>query len=257
MAPSRALITGASSGIGEAFARRLAARGSDVVLVARRADRLEDLARELEGHGQRVEVLAVDLTDPDGVTQVERRLVAADQPVDLLVNNAGFGTTGRFVDLPVERELEMIELNVVALVRLTRAALGPMVARGDGSIVNVSSMAGFQALPRTATYAATKAFVTIFTESVAEEVRGTGVTVQALCPGFTRTEFHGTNNYDVSRVPKVTWQSPDQVVDASLRGIDHRRVVVVPGALNRLTATVSWLTPRSVVRRVAAAVVRR
>ena len=257
MTPTRALVTGASSGIGETFARRLAAAGSDLVLVARRADRLHELATDLKADGRHIEVLPADLTDPDDLAEVEMRLAAADQPVDFLVNNAGFGTTGAFVELPLERELEMIELNVVSLVRLTRAAMAAMVPRGVGAIVNVSSLAGFQALPRTATYAATKAFVTSFTEAVAEEVRASGVTIQALCPGFTRTEFHATNNFDMGWIPSMSWQSSEQVVDASLRAIGRGRVVVVPGPLNRLLVAASWLTPRGLARRIVDIAVRR
>ncbi len=257
MVPSRALVTGASSGIGEVFARRLAAAGADVVLVARRHDRLAALARELGAGPVEIEVLPADLTDDDGLAAVERRLAATDRPVDLLVNCAGFGTTGHFAELPVEREVAMIGLNVVALVRLTHAGLVAMADRGNGTIVNVSSMAGFQALPRTATYAATKAFVTNFTEALAEEARGSGVHLQALCPGFTRTEFHTTNAFDVGRLPGWAWQSPEEVVDASISALGRNRVVVVPGALNRVAVTASWLAPRSVVRRVVSVLVRR
>lgn len=257
MAPSRALVTGASSGIGEVFARRLAAAGADLVLVARRLERLHALAQELGGPHTKVEVLLADLTDDDGLAAVEQRLAAMERPVDLLVNSAGFGTTGYFAELPVEREVAMIGLNVVALVRLTHAGLVAMADRGKGAIVNVSSMAGFQALPRTATYAATKAFVTNFTEALAEEARGSGVHLQALCPGFTRTEFHTTNAFDAGRLPGLAWQSAEKVVDASLAALKRNRVVVVPGALNRVAATASWLAPRSVVRRLASTVVRR
>lgn len=253
----RALVTGASSGIGEAFVRRLAAQGHDVVLVARREDRLRALATELSGHGVDVEVLAADLTSEEGVMSVEQRLTVPTKAVDLLVNNAGFGTSGSFTDLALERELEMIELNVVALVRLTRAALGSMRDRGTGSIVNVSSMASFQALPRNATYAATKAFVTSFTEALAEEVRGSGIRLQALCPGFTHTEFHTTAAWNSGWLPGSVWQSAEQVVEASLAALASGRVVVVPGLLNKVAARASWLLPRSVVSRLVNAGARR
>ena len=253
----RALVTGASSGIGEAFVRRLAEQGQDVVLVARREDRLRALATELSGHGVEVEVLAADLTTEEGVVSVEQRLTAPTKPVDLLVNNAGFGSSGAFTDLALGRELEMIELNVVAVVRLTRAALDTMSDRGAGSIVNVSSMASFQALPRNATYAATKAFVTSFTEALAEEVRGSGVRLQALCPGFTETEFHTTAAWSSGWLPSSAWQSPEQVVDASLAALGSGRVVVVPGMLNKVAARASWLLPRKVVSRLVNAGARR
>ena len=253
----RALVTGASSGIGEAFVRRLAAQGHDVVLVARREDRLRALATELSGHGVDVEVLAADLTSEEGVVSVEQRLTVPTKAVDLLVNNAGFGTSGSFTDLALERELEMIELNVVALVRLTRAALNSMRDRGTGSIVNVSSIASFQALPRNATYAATKAFVTSFTEALAEEVRGSGIRLQALCPGFTHTEFHTTAAWSSSWLPGSVWQSPEQVVEASLGALESGRVVVVPGVLNKVAARASWLLPRNLVSRLVNAGARR
>lgn len=254
---TRALVTGASSGIGETFARRLAARGTHLVVVARREDRLDALAAELASARVDVEVLPADLLTDEGLATVERRLAAPEQPVDLLVNNAGFGITGTFAESPLERDLAMVELNVVALVRLTRAGLVAMAERGSGAIVNLSSLAGFQAVPSTAVYAATKAFVTSFTEAVAEEARGSGVRLQALCPGLTRTEFHEVNAFDVGWLPDAAWQSAGQVVDASLNALESGRVVVVPGALNRMTAAMSWLTPRALRRRLVGVAVRR
>ncbi len=227
------------------------------MLVARRIDRLRALASELAGQGLTVEVIEADLTDSDGVAVVEQRLTATEGPVDLLVNNAGFGTTGTFAELPLERELAMIELNVSTVVRLTHAAVGAMAARGSGTIVNVSSLAAFQPLPKSATYAATKAFVLSFTEAVADEARGTGVRFQVLCPGLTRTSFHEVNDFHLGWLPEFVWQSAEEVVDASLAALDRRRVVVVPGLLNRLTATASSLAPSQVVRWVTSALVRR
>lgn len=253
----RALVTGASSGIGEAFARRLAAQGHDLVLVARREDRLQALAAELAGGDVDVEVLVADLTTEEGLAEVESRLASPTEVVGLLVNNAGFGTTGAFAELDLARELEMIDLNVVALVRLTRAGLDAMIGRGDGAIVNVSSLAGFQALPHTATYAASKAFVTSFTEALAEEVRGAGVRLQVLCPGFTRTEFHSRAEWNLSWLPGPSWQSSAQVVDASLAALSTGRVVVIPGILNKVTARASWLLPRGFLRRVVSISTRR
>jgi short-subunit dehydrogenase len=248
---SRALVTGASSGIGEAFARRLAARGTALVLVARREDRLEALAKELDVAS---EVVAADLADPDDLRRVEERVASATDPVDLLVNNAGFGTTGPFATLPVEREEEEIRVNVLAVVRLSRAALPGMVERGAGGIVNVSSLAAFQPDPGNATYGATKAFVLNFSEALSEELRKTGVKVQALCPGYTRTEFQTTAEYETSRIPKAVWQTPDQVVDASLAALDRGKVLCVPGPHNKVAAVGSGFLPRVVRRKLAGAV---
>ena len=176
-----ALITGASAGIGTAFARRLADRGHDLVIVARRKDRLDDLAQEITKSSNReVEVLVADLESAKGVRVVEDRVVDADRPVDLLVNNAGFGTSGRFDQLPIEAEEAEINLNVIALVRLTHAALGAMVERGHGGVINVSSVGAYQPTPHSATYAATKAFVSSFTNAIHEELRGTGVKAMVL-----------------------------------------------------------------------------
>ncbi|MDQ1533791.1 MAG: uncharacterized protein QOF28_1552, partial [Actinomycetota bacterium] len=183
-----ALVTGASAGIGAEFVSQLASRGNDVVLVARDAARLEALATELGArHRVQTEVLVADLTDPAQLACIEDRLTDRARPVDVLVNNAGFGTNGRFSELDRDIETREVNLNVVALVRLTHAALGPMTERGSGGVLNVSSLAGGQPTPGNATYGATKAFVTSFTQSVREELRGTGVKITLVCPGFTRT----------------------------------------------------------------------
>jgi uncharacterized protein len=246
-----ALVTGASSGIGREFARRLAADGSDLVLVARRRDRLDELAEQLHGdHGTAVEVLPADLTDPEERGRVEKRLTETDPGIDLLINNAGVPLSGRFSRVDVDRHDALVRLNVLAVVRLTHAALGAMVDRGRGGIINVSSMAGFQALPREATYAASKAFVTNFTEAVAEEVRGTGVHVLALCPGFVRTEFHPDEEIERSPLPSRIWMDPQPVVDAALKSLRRGQVICVPGGGYKVARVVSEATPRSVVRRV-------
>jgi len=251
----RALVTGASSGIGRAFAVSLAASGTGLVLVARRRDRLDDLAAELRAaHGTEVEVLTADLTDHDDLAGVEFRLGDEARPVDLLVNNAGFATSGRFVDLPVDGEVTEIRLNVVAPVRLTRAALPGMIARGHGGVVNVSSIAALQPLPHWATYAATKAYLTSFSEAVHEEVRGHGVTVLALMPGFTHTEFHGHAGVPPVGIPGALWMDAEEVVSSALRALHRRRASRVPGLLNRAVATASRLTPRTLSRRILARV---
>src|SRR5258708_483519 len=249
-----ALITGASVGIGEQFARQLSERGHDVVLVARDAARLEALAKEIEGRsGARAEGLAADLTDDLQLATVEARV----RTVDLLVNNAGFGTFGAFHTLDIETEIREIDLNVTALVRLTRAAAGAMVERGSGGILNVSSLAGFQPGPSNAVYSATKAFVTSFTEAVHEELKGTGVSVTALCPGFTHTEFQVRANAPASSVPGFLWQEAPEVARAGLDGVAKNRSIVIPGAVNKVMGNLSAVTPHAITRRVGAAVLKR
>jgi short-subunit dehydrogenase len=255
----RALVTGASSGIGEAFARWLAADGVDLVVVARRAERLEALATALRSSVCRVEVLPADLTDAAGLERVAARLTDAAAPVDLLVNNAGFGTFGSFWELPLDGELAEIDTNVTALVRLTHAALGRMVPEGRGAVLNVSSVAGNQPGPGNAVYAATKAFVTTFTEGIAEELRGTGVTATALCPGLTTSEFHDVAGVsDVRRRgPGVLWMTADDVARDGLDAAAKGRVVHVTGLGNRVLAGLSGIAPRGVKRRAAGAVLAR
>jgi short-subunit dehydrogenase len=252
----RALVTGASAGIGEAFARALAAQQHDLVLVARRGDRLEALAKELcERHRIAASAHVADLSeDADLVALAEG--IASDPP-DLLVNNAGFGSMGPFAELDVERELEQIRLNVLALVRLTRAALPGMLERGRGGIINVSSLAGQSPGPFTAIYAATKAFVTSFSEALHEEVRGSGVVVQALLPGFTRTEFQEVAGVDPGLVPAVAWMRPEPVVAASLAALRRGDAICIPGLGNRLLGGFTSLAPRGFARRVLGSIQRR
>jgi uncharacterized protein len=253
-----ALVTGASAGIGRAFAQRLAARGHDLVLVARDGTRLAALGEDLEReHSIAAELLAADLVSTAGIAAVEARLRDAERPVDLLVNNAGFGTFGRFAELDVEAEVQEIELNVVALVRLTGAALAAMEARGAGAIVNVSSLAAYQPAPMSATYGATKAFVHSFTHALREEARGSGVQVLLVCPGYTHTEFHDRAGLGPTGVPEFAWQSATTVVDAALRDLDRGRSVSIPGALNRAAAALSSAAPAGITRRVAGLVIKR
>lgn len=250
-ARKRALVTGASAGIGMAFAERLAADGFDLILVARDRQRLDALAERLaRDHVVRAEALPADLIDP-----LERGLVenvVEDTPLDLLVNNAGFGTVGAFAAADADAEEREVQLNAIALMRLTRAALPEMVARGRGAIINVSSLAAFQPAPYTATYAATKAFVNSFTEALHEELRGSGVVLQALCPGFTRTEFQHRAGVDVSRIPDMAWMDAAAVVDASLAALARRELICVPGLANQALAALSAAVPRSWSRRLAA-----
>lgn len=246
-----ALVTGASSGIGESFARQLAAGGCDLVIVARRADRLEALAAELKDrHGVAVEVLVADLTEPQQLRAVEERLADARQPIELLVNNAGFGSAGPFVKLPVDREDSQVRLNVLALVRLTHAALPVMTERRHGGVLNVSSLAGFFPSPGNATYSASKAFVTTFSESLHGEVRRRGVHVTALCPGFTRTEFQETSGMGDRGLPELAWLDRDAVVREGLRAVAAGRAVCVPGAQYKVAPVLARVVPHPLLRAV-------
>ncbi len=246
----RALVTGASSGIGEEFARQLAKKGYDLVLVARRKDRLDKLAAELsQAHSIAAEVLEADLSGTEGVSSVETRLAAGD--IDLLVNNAGFGTRGEFAALSVWRELEEIDVNIKALMVLTHAALQSMIQRRQGIIINVASMAGFQPVPFMSTYAASKAFVLHFSEGLHEEVKRQGVTVTCLCPGGVGTEFQQVAGLERRRMPKIGWQTTDKVVAAALRAAFVGRAIVVPGAVNRAGVATVKFAPRFLARRIA------
>lgn len=252
-----AIVTGASAGIGAAFAERLAREAYDLVLVARRRERLDALAEKLaRTHDLRADVLAADLGSAEGVRAVEAR-IAAEPALELLVNNAGFGTSGAFADLDRDGEEEEVRLNVLALLRLTHAAVGAMRPRGHGSVINVSSLAGFQPAPFNATYAATKAFVNAFTQGVAEELRGSGVRLQLLCPGFTRTEFQEVAGVRTDDIPDFAWMSPEAVVEASMTGLRNGDLVVIPGVGNKVMGAVLRAMPASVVRRLGGVVLRR
>ena len=248
-----ALITGASSGIGEAVARDVAARGvGRLILVARRHDALERVAEELRGeHGTTVEVLLADLAEPSGRSLVGDRLADAGSPVELLVNNAGFGTSGRFAELDPAAEERMVAVNVVALQQLTRAVLPGMLERGRGAVVNVASIASLVPMPDMATYAATKAFVASFSEALHEETRGTGVTVSAALVGFTRTEFadHLPAGTGAEGVPAFAWMDAADVAREMVDGASKGQALIVPGLGYRVaTAAISPL-PRTARRR--------
>lgn len=223
------LITGATAGIGAAFARRLAADRHDLVLVARNGARLGESAAELrERFGVGVEVLQADLATDDGIGAVESRLRDDGlPPVDVLVNNAGFGNRGHFLEAPMADELRMLTLHCEAVLRLTAAAAEGMRRRGRGSVINVASVAAF--MPR-GTYAASKAWVVRFTEGAALDLRGSGIRFLALCPGFVRTEFHRRAGMDTDRLPGWAWLDADKVVAAGLRDLARGRVVSVPDA---------------------------
>jgi len=253
-----ALVTGATAGIGRAFVDALAARGDDVVLVARDGDRLESIAAEIrDTHHVDATPLVADLLDEGGLAVVEARLRNAADPVDLLVNNAGMGTFGTFADLDVAREDRSIRLNVLALMRLSHAALDSMLKRRSGAIVNLSSLAAYQPDPWSATYGATKAWVLSFSHALHEETRGTGVHVMALCPGYTHTEFHDRAGLGHTALPEFVWQTPEQVVAVALRDLDRGRALSIPGALNKVLSAVTSVSPAGVSRRVAGLIVRR
>lgn len=252
-----ALVTGASAGIGRAYAERLARDAWDLVLVARRRERLDELATRLrDAHERRVEVLAADLTQPGGVRAVEE-CIAKEPTLELLVNNAGFGTSGPFADLDRGAEEEEVRLNVLALLRLTHAALDAFRPRGHGSVINVSSLAGFQPAPFNATYGATKAFVNSFTQALSEELRGSGIRLQLLCPGFTRTEFQEVAGVRTDDLPDFAWMTPEAVVEASLEGLRRDHLVVIPGRGNQVMGAVIRALPAALARRAGGALLRR
>ena len=242
---TRALVTGASSGIGREIALRLAADGTELVLVARSGDRLDEVADQVDVS---CEVIVADLADPTELSYVEDRLRDRTKAIDLLVNNAGFGSQGPFHELDLEREATVVDVNVVAVHRLAHVAAVAMALDGHGGILNVSSMSGFMATPGSATYAATKAFVTALSEAMHSELAPHGVHVTALCPGFTRTEFQDRADYDTSTLPDFVWQSALDVAAAGLDGIAANRTVVVPGAFNKMGAAMVNALPGNVRR---------
>ncbi|MGA3099242.1 MAG: SDR family oxidoreductase [Bryobacteraceae bacterium] len=236
-----ALVTGASAGIGATFARRLARDGYRLILVARRRERLEELARELGG----ADVLAADLTRDDELKLVEERILA-EPNLELVVNNAGFGVAGRFYRLPVEANARMHQLHVIAAMRLAHAALRAMTARDKGALINVSSVAGFGQTPGSVSYCATKAWMNSFTEGLYLELKsaGSAVKVQALCPGFTYSEFHDVMGMDRGRVPAFLWLRAEDVVEMSLAGLARGKLFVVTGGVYKAIVVLERLIPR-------------
>jgi short-subunit dehydrogenase len=249
------LITGASSGIGEAFARRLAARGENVVLVARSEDKLASLCNEL-GRANKVgaQYIALDLTGEDAAGKLFEETTRRGLEVEMLVNNAGFGSMGDFATLDLERELDMIDLNIKSLVALTHYYLKPMRERKKGTIINIASTAAFQGVPYMATYAATKAFVLSFSEALWDENRALGVHVMALCPGVTETNFFAAANTD--KPPMRVAQTPDQVVDTALQGLKRGKSHIISGWTNYLMTESERLVPRWIVARIAGKAMR-
>ena len=248
-----ALITGASTGIGYELAKLCAADGMDLILVARGIERLTEVARELrEAHQIQVDVMPADLSRPDAPARLANAV--GNRPVDVLINNAGFGTNGAFADLPLNGEVEMIEVNVTALVKLSHLFLKGMLERGSGHIMNVASTAGFQPGPYMANYYASKAYVLSFSEALAEEVRSQGVAVTAFCPGATETPFFDRANMGETRLRKGGMNgvmAADEAASIGYRGMRARRVVVISGLMNRMMAFSVRFGPRALVRKLA------
>jgi hypothetical protein len=241
---SVALITGSSAGIGAMFARKLAERGYDLILVARRKGRLDELAAELAGtYDIDATALPADLTRDEDVEAVTRR-IAQTENFEFLVNNAGFGTVPFFVETEIESQEAMVRLHVLATMRLTHAALGGLIARDRGFIVNVSSVAGFFSSPSNVVYCATKAWINNFTAGLAVELEKTGVTVQALCPGFTYSEFHDVTGMDRASVPRTWWLSAEYVVDESLKALAGGKLYCIPSLRYKLITKLLGSLPR-------------
>jgi short-subunit dehydrogenase len=245
-----AVVTGASAGLGVEFARQLSKRGHALLLVARRKDRLDQLAEEL-GNARTV---AIDLSKPDATRELMANVEAAGEHVDLLVNNAGFGLIGRFAELDAAREREMIDLNVGTLTDLCRAVAPQMIARKSGAILNVASTAAFQPGPKMAVYFATKAFVLSFTEALHEELKPHRIRVTCLCPGPTRTEFGEVAGFGGNGLFDRVAMNSAEVVDAGLKGLDKNHAVVVAGWMNKLTAASTRFAPRPIVRKIAGSI---
>lgn len=248
-----AVITGASSGIGAMFARKLAARGYDLLLVARREDRLRSLAGELsQTYRVACDFVSADLAADADLVRVADR-IRTESHLGLLVNNAGFGTHGFFFEDDIGLQEQMHRVHVIATLRLTHAALANMVAKGTGAVINVASVAGFWQSPTNVSYCATKTWMNSFTEGLAIElsIKAPGVRIQALCPGFTLSEFHDVLKMDRTAIPKSLWMSADFVVEESLRGLDRGKLFVIPGWRYKLIVTGMRLIPRPLMRKLA------
>lgn len=260
-APLTALVTGASSGIGEALAHALAREGHALVLVARRADKLQALAATLRAaHGVRVDVLPADLSQPGAAAALAATLRRKRRTIDLLVNNAGVLAQGAFVDHAAPAHQRLIDLNVSGLTAMLAAFVPAMVGRGRGRVLNVASIAAFQPVPGLATYAATKAYVLSLTESLAEELRGTGVNVTALCPGITATamlDHAAQGNTRLAQLPDFVVGDVDEVAAEGLRACLAGEVITVPGVINRAAAVAGRATPKWLLRRLAGVFGRR
>jgi short-subunit dehydrogenase len=248
MARPVALITGASSGIGETFARKLAARGFDLILIARREEKLHTLAAQLPASAR---IIPADLTREEGLAAAESA-IRESPDLELLVNNAGFGTLGRFWEADLEGQDQMHRLHVITMMRLTHAALKTMVPRDRGAVINVSSVAAFGQTEGNVSYCATKTWANAFTQGLDIELNGIGskVKVQALCPGFTFSEFHDVLGVDRANIPGFLWMQADAVVEASLRGLERGNVIVIPGAVYRIGSALMRHTSHSLKKRI-------
>ena len=258
--PGKALITGASAGIGSCFARQLAQKGFDLVLLARRGDRLQSLADKLEAEcGIRCEILSTDLSEPDEIRKTADRIKQIDN-LDILVNNAGFGTIGYFTEVPIEKTMRMFHLHMTACVLLTHAALQGMLKRKRGAIINVASVAAFFLSPGNVMYNTTKNFIKTFSENIRLEISDADIRIQALCPGLTQTEFHEVGDFekfDKSVIPSLLWMSADKVASISLKALGkNRKVVVIPGWKNHVFAwilrhnsMIQWIARKNMKKR--------
>lgn len=247
MSSGTALITGPTAGIGRAFAEALASRGHDLVLVARDRARLDELAEHLRTkHAVEVEVITADLADREALAVVEARVADPDRPISLLVNNAGFGHKQPFTENTVDDEHEMLDVLVTAVMRLSHAAIGPMLARGDGAIINVASVAAF--LPR-GTYSAAKAYVVSFTRWLDVTYRDRGVRAMALCPGFVRTEFHERMGVGRGSAPRWMWLDADHLVKEALHDLERGKTISIPSKRYKVLSAAARYTPPSVLGR--------
>jgi short-subunit dehydrogenase len=254
---STALVTGGTSGIGLAFCRELAERGNDLVIVARHRARLENVSDELRArHSVNVEIMAADLSKRAALRRVADRVADRDRPIDLLVNNAGFGTSRSFLKGDLADEEAMLDVLCHAVLVLSHAGALSMKDRGRGAIINVSSVAGFVPM---GTYGAAKGWCTAFTENLAHELAGSGVSATALCPGFTHTELHERANVDMSKLPKVMWLEADRLVRDCLDDVKAGKVLSVPGMQYKVIAGIAEVAPRALVRALSsrAASIRR
>lgn len=250
--PQVAIVTGASSGLGAEYAKRLAEMGFNIVMVARRKEKLAELADLLiKKYNIKVETVSADLSTENGIAQLVD-LIKKTQNLDILINNAGFGLSGPFLQSDLKKDLEMMELHMKAVTLLTRAALEMMQPKDRGVIINVSSLASYLSIPGSALYNATKVFVRVFTESVAKEFAKSKIVLQALCPGFTHTGFHSTDDlsaFDKSKIPNFLWSTSEEVVTYSLKKIKSKEAVVMPGRINRLTRSLlNWPIVGGIIR---------